>query len=179
MEEEDEIRKTTEQLKIFDNQFRELQRQIDDFDSRNDSNALERINNQIEGFQSKRKEKEINAAKIQPHLDRLKKALDDQERHKKNLVENINLLDLTAEIRDLKRELENLQESAQEVEGRDTAKDDIRNLQRRKNKLDQQNARLEGRRGEIHENIRSFKVRRCATFGIHRLVVQMTNIRSL
>jgi len=156
-EEEDEIRNTVEQLKMFENEFRELQRQIDDFDSKNDANALERIENQIGGFQSKRKAKEVNVAKIQPHLERLKKALDDQERHKKNLNENINLLDLNAKIRDLKRELESLQESAQQVKGRDTAKDDIRNLQRRKTKLGQQNARLEGRRGEIHENIRSFK----------------------
>ncbi|CAJ1930289.1 unnamed protein product [Cylindrotheca closterium] len=157
MEEENEIRKTTEQLKMFENEFRELQRQIDDFDSRNEVNALERIENQIEGFQSKRKEKEANVAKIQPHLERLKKALDDQERHKKNLNENINLLDLNAQIRDLERELENLQEGTKQIKGRDTAKDDIDNLQRRKNKLAQQNARLEGRRGEIHENIRSFK----------------------
>lgn len=163
MEEENEIRKTAEQLKMFENEFRELQRQIDDFVSKTDANALENIKNQIEGLQSKRKEKEANVARIQPHLERLKKALDDQERHKKNLNENINLLDLNTQILDIKRELEKLQESSQQINGRDTAKDDIHNLQRRKNKLGQQNARLEGRRGEIHENIRSFKVRHCCT----------------
>lgn len=157
-DQEDEIRKTTEKLKMFENEVRELQRQIEDFDNRNDADTLERIRRQSENFKSQRKEKEVNISKIQPHLEQLKKALDDQERHKRNLKENLNLLDLQSQIRDIKRELKSLKESAGKIRGRDTAKEDIQNLQRRKTKLGKQNARLEGRRGEIHENIRSMKV---------------------
>jgi len=156
-EEEDEIRKNMEQLKMFENDFRGLQEQIQDFDSKNDGDALERIEKQIEGFKSKRKEKEVDVAQIQPHLESLKKALDDQERHKKNLNENIYLLDLNSQIRETQRELGNLNESAEQIKGRDTVEEDLRNLQRRKTELGHQNARLEGRRGEINENIRSFK----------------------
>jgi chromosome segregation ATPase len=158
-EEEEELRKATQQLRMLENEIEELQKQIDDFDCQNDADSLDRIKNKSFELAAQRKEKEERVGKIQPDLDRLKKALDDQERHKKNLNRNINVISLNSRIRDIKKEIGSLQEAAANVAGHETAYDDAQRLRNRETEIAQMNARLEGRRGEIYENIRSFKVR--------------------
>lgn len=157
-EDEDEIRKTTQQLEMFENEIEELQKQIEDFDSQNDANSLDHTKQKCSKLASEKIEKEERMGKIQPDLDRLKKALDDQERHKKNLNENINLIGLSSRIREIEKEIQSLQEAAANVAGHETAYDDARRLRDRETEIAQMNARLEGRRGEIYENVRSFKV---------------------
>jgi DNA repair exonuclease SbcCD ATPase subunit len=158
-EEEEELRKAIQQLKMLENEIEELQKQIDDFDGQNDADSLDRIKNKSFELAAQRKEKEERVGKIQPDLDRLKKALDDQERHKKNLDRNINVISLSSRIRDIKKEIESLQEAAANVAGHETAHGDAQRLRDRETEISQMNARLEGRRGEIYENIRGFKVR--------------------
>jgi DNA repair protein RAD50 len=151
-EEEEELRKATQQLRMLENEIEELQKQIDDFDCQNDADSLDRIKNKSFELAAQRKEKEERVGKIQPDLDRLKTALDDQERHKKNLNRNINVISLNSRIRDIKKEIGSLQEAAANVAGHETAYDDAQRLRNRETEIAQMNARLEGRRGEIYEN---------------------------
>jgi hypothetical protein len=109
-------------------------------------------------LQNQKKEKEERSRSIKPDLDRLTKALEDQERHKKNLNENINMMNLSTDIRQLATEIELKRMDASNIEGYDHVHSDSAKLESRKSKLERANARLDGRRGEIIENIRSVKV---------------------
>ena len=91
-------------------------------------------------------------------VELLLKAVDDQERHKKNLKENIELIHSSQRIEELKKEVDILEKRVSSVEGHDTVYDDIDGLRARKESILKCTARLEGRRGEILESIRSIKV---------------------
>ena len=106
----------------------------------------------------KAKEKRSQISSLQPDLDQLAKAVDDQERHKKNLKENIDLIASRQRVATLEDEIAKLEEQYSNVEGHETCQDDLDSLTSRKQKSLSSIARLEGRRGEIVESIRSLKV---------------------
>lgn len=158
-EEEERISATYNSFVGALNELRELRKKIEEYLASGTEEELANFESKIAEYQTKAKEKLTEIEKIQPDLDRLVKAVDDQERHKKNLKENVELIQARNRIDDLKKEITSLEESAANVEGHETVYEDIEGLGARKEKIMKATARLEGRRGEILESIRSIKVR--------------------
>ena len=102
------------------------------------------------------KQKQLNSFK--PELDSLLRAIEDQESHKKNLKDNIDVINGNNAIQALDKHILQLEEKATSINGRDTLFQDIESLRSKRESIIKSTARLEGRRGEILESIRSIKV---------------------
>ena len=102
------------------------------------------------------KQKQINSLK--PELGSLLKAIEDQESHKKNLKENIDVINANNAINALSKHISHLEEKAAGICGHDTLFQDIACLRSQRESIIKSTARLEGRRGEILESIRTVKV---------------------
>lgn len=97
-------------------------------------------------------------ATLQPKQDTVTKALEDQELYRKNLEENIKLMNSTQRAEELAREIAVLEDKTAQVDGSDTVDDDMESVRSKRESIMTMIARLEGRRGEILESIRSVKV---------------------
>jgi DNA repair protein RAD50 len=157
-EEEEKLNGTLNSFVGAVNDLKEVTRQIDEYNDSSNEDDLNQVSRKEEELVEKAKDKQSQIETLQPALDRLAKAVDDQERHKKNLKENIDLILSRQRIDALEIEIEKLDEAASSVEGHDTCYDDLESLTSRKQKTMSSIARLEGRRGEILESIRSLKV---------------------
>jgi chromosome segregation ATPase len=138
--------------------LKELSKQIDEYMASDKEKDLSQISSKRDAIVEKMKAKEAEIRKMQPDVDRLNKAVADQENHKKNLTENIDLIHSGQRIDELEKEIAALEEEAGKVEGSDTCNEDWERLAARKQELLSAQARFEGRRGEIVESIRSLKV---------------------
>jgi DNA repair protein RAD50 len=83
--------------------------------------------------------------------------VDDHDRERKNLEENIQLIKATENIEGLRKDITELEKELSRVEGRETLDDDEEQLANRKNHLIAEMARQDGRKGEIIETIRGLK----------------------
>lgn len=158
MEEEEE--RITETLSSFFASVQELKKivsSIDEYENSNKGNGVSQLEEENHRLAEQAMEKRREHDNMKPELDRLTKMVDDQERERKNLEENINLMNSMDKIKVLEKEIAILHKELSRVEGSETIYDDIHQLTDRKNQLFADQARLEGRRGEIIENIRSLK----------------------
>ena len=101
-------------------------------------------------------QKQVNS--LTPELASLLKAIDDQESHKKNLKDSIDVINANNAIHELDKHIVHLEEKAKNICGHDTLFQDIAKLRSKRESNIKSTARLEGRRGEILESIRTFKV---------------------
>lgn len=139
--------------------LRQLTAQIESYVDSNRGNDLDRIKEKISNLAQRTHEKEAELAEIEPKLDQLNKAIDDQLRHKKLIQENIDALAAGETIKDLKKDLSRLKEDIGQVEGSDTYVQILNQCQTRLSELLESKARHEGRRGGIVDQIRLLKVR--------------------
>lgn len=159
-EDEERLRSTKESFIGALKELKAIGRQIEEYQSSTAEDELANVERKKAEFAAKTKEKNSQLKALQPQLDRILKAVEDQERHKKNLKENIELINSTQLIEELKKEIAKLEEKAATVEGHETVYDDIESLRARKEEILKAAARLEGRRAEILESVRSIKVSR-------------------
>jgi predicted RNase H-like nuclease (RuvC/YqgF family) len=148
--------------KRFSNDFsnlRQLTVQIESYVDSNRGKDLDRIKEKISNLAQRTYEKEAELAEIEPKLDQLNKAIDDQLRHKKLIQENIDALAAGEKIKDLKKDLSRLKEDIGQVDGSDTYVQGLNQCQTRLSELLESKARHEGRRGGIVDQIRLLKVR--------------------
>jgi DNA repair protein RAD50 len=138
--------------------LKELSKQVDEYMASDTEKDLSQISSKRDTIVEKMKAKEAEIRKMQPDVDRLNKAVADQENHKKNLAENIDLIHSGQRIDELEKEIAALDEEAGKVEGSDACNEDWDRVAERKQVLLSAQARLEGRRGEIVESVRSLKV---------------------
>jgi DNA repair protein RAD50 len=157
---EEEEKSITDTLNSFLNavgSLREIVNSIDEYNASNSADAADRYERESEELAVKAKEKADEYASLKPSLDRLTKLVDDQERQKKNLEENIELtqsLQLTAA---LNRDILALNDKISRVEGRETSEEDMHRLRKQRLELTTEKARCEGRRGEIVQSIQALK----------------------
>lgn len=156
-EEETSIRETSNKFASSVESLNEVVTSIKEFENSNTAGEVEKLENKREDLGEKVKAKRKEYSGLKPELERLSKIVDDQEREYKNLEENIQLLESTEKIRLLEKDLEKLEEEMSNVEGSETADQDIERLSQRKEALITENAELEGRRREIVENMRSLE----------------------
>jgi uncharacterized protein YqgV (UPF0045/DUF77 family) len=91
-------------------------------------------------------------------LNALNATVNDQARQRRQIEMNLELLDNEARVLTLKGEVEQLMKQKNAIEGSDTADEDHAKLKKRLEDLGAKKARIEGRWGEIVEQIRSLKV---------------------
>ena len=156
-EEEDRLSSTYSSFVSEVKSLKELAKQIDEYLESNKVVDLDQLSNKAEAIVERMKSKQEEISALQPAMDEMAKAVADQESHKKNLKENIELIKSSQRILELDKEISVLEEEAESVEGHDTCNEDWERLAARKQELLNAQARLEGRRGEILESIRSFK----------------------
>jgi DNA repair protein RAD50 len=157
-EEEERLSSTVNSFIAVVKDIRGVMKQIDKYVVSSNEDELGNVVRKSEELVEKEKQKQSQLEQMQPELDSIVKAVDDQQRHKKNLKENIELIASGQRIEELQKEITKLEYDATNVEGRDTCYDDMEGLGKRKQEIMNAVARLEGRRGEILESIRSLKV---------------------
>lgn len=156
-EEEERLSSTANNFIAAVKELKEIGGQIDEYASSGTEDELANFDQKLATFREKAKTKSDQVREIQPQLAALTKAVDDQERHKKNLKENIELIGSKQRIGELEKEIDALERKASTVDGHDTVFDDMSALKARKEGFMKSTARLEGRRGEVLESIRSIK----------------------
>ena len=115
-----------------------------------DGEKYEERANQLDG-EIKNKQEEIKSMK--PALEQITKIVDDQERQKKNLQQNIELLDALKRINVIKQEKEAVLHKLESVEGGSTCAQDKEALIEREHELKNEKARLRGKRDQLREAI--------------------------
>jgi hypothetical protein len=105
-------------------------------------------------------------------LQSLTRAVDDQERHKKLLMQNIDILVSTERMKVLEKEIAELVENREKIEGSSTANDKFEALKAQQEKLLQKKSNYEGRFSSHVEQIHALKV----TSGCNLNIVDGTQI---
>lgn len=137
--------------------LKELAIQIDEYQDSSNEAELNEVSEVQEGIAKKVQGEHRQIESLQPDLDRLAKAVEDQERHKKDLRENLEIIVSRQRIDELKKQISELEETASNVEGHATCYDDLQRIASRNQTRLSSMARLDGRRGEIIESIRGLK----------------------
>jgi hypothetical protein len=95
---------------------------------------------------------------LQPDLIEIRKAVDDRERHRKQLQQNIDIFVAQERIESLEVEVERLEKERDSIEGAETASEDYSKLGTKKSDLLQKKARSDGMFSSHMEQIRALKV---------------------
>ena len=151
----------SEALAFFRADVVELKKTNEEISKYNASNADEKKRNLeskskkiAEAVSAKKREGQV----ISKDLDKRKATLQDQDRKKKQLVHNINIIGATRKVADLERQLKELERKSHGMENASTLHEEHRVAKKRKEKQQELKFRTEGRWSEIVEQIRSLKV---------------------
>jgi DNA repair protein RAD50 len=158
----DEERALQVQVSQFENDvqyLRNLTQQIDTYAESSKPEELERLSGAIATIVERIEGRKQRVAELQPELESARNAVLDQERHKKNLKQNIDILESKIRMADLEKDIARLEKERDSIEGYETVYDDYAAVKTKKEKLQEDQARLDGRFSEIAESIRSLKVR--------------------
>lgn len=147
------------------NNFRDVSRDlkklmdaIETYEASATEDSLTNHENRSQALKGQVESKTEAIAAIQPALQEVQKAIEDQDAHKKNLEENLSILNARHKIAKLKKDIAHVKAKINSVAGHETAVDDLDSLNNRKTKIGKAIARIEGRRGELVEGMRSVKV---------------------
>ena len=134
--------------------LRDLSDRIEAFTDRDDGESLDRISADVEKVVTKimAKKKELSA--LMPDVEKARKAVSDQERHRKLLGDNCDLINSENQIEEVKEKLSKHQEDKDNVEGADILEGKLEELNVSIQKHEGLIARLEGRRSEMIDQIR-------------------------
>jgi DNA repair protein RAD50 len=134
-----------------------LTKAVDEFSGSTKPQELERIADQVSLVLARIEKKGEELRALGPELESARTAVQDQNRHKKMLRENIDIMESEVAIKENTARIQQLQEKLASVEGGETAADDYRSAQHAKEKRVADKNRLEGRWHEIVEKIRTLK----------------------
>jgi chromosome segregation ATPase len=157
-EEEDKLSTTYTSFQSDVKNLKDFTEAVDHYIASGNEKDLGQVSSKAEAIKEKMNEKRAEIGNIQPDLDNLDKAVKDQERHKLNLEENIDIIKTDQRILELENEICKFEEELGKVEGHDTYDGDCQRIDKKKQELLFSKARLEGRRGEIVESTRNLKV---------------------
>jgi DNA repair protein RAD50 len=157
----EEERNLQVQVSQFDNdakQLRDLVNQIDTYAASSKADELENLSETIAKLLGRIDDRKERITELQPELESARNAVLDQERHKKNLKQNVDILEANIRMKDLQKEIAKLEQQRDAIEGYESVYDDMLSVKSSKEKLQEDKARLDGRFSEIAESIRSLKV---------------------
>ena len=159
---EEEYERHSETLSNFlqlAGELKDLVMKIEQYEDSTNEEELASIGNRTETLAKKREDKLKAISRMNPELQQLEKAIEDQDAYKRNLRDNLDIISTTQRIKQLEKDLDSLKVESNNIEGHETVYDDFESLRNRQTTTGKAIARLEGRRGEILESIRSAKVR--------------------
>ena len=130
---------------------------IDDFAASERTDNLNQIASDTAGIHGEMAKKHDALKSLRSEVSKLEDTVKNQERHKKMIRDNIDIIETQRTARHLNREIERLEEQKKSVEGGDTAYEEEKRAVALKNKREGELARLEGRFMEVVEAIRSLK----------------------
>lgn len=159
---EEEYERHSETLSNFlqlAGELKDLILKIEQYEDSPNEEELAGIGNRTEILAKKREEKLKAIARMNPEIQQIEKAIEDQDAYKRNLRDNLDIISTTQRIKQLEKDLDSLKVENNNIEGHETVYDDFETLRHRQTTTGKAIARLEGRRGEILESIRSAKVR--------------------
>ena len=134
--------------------LRDLSDRIDEFEARDDGETLDQISADVDKIVAKVEAKKQELRALQPDVEKAKKAVGDQERHRKLLRDNCDLIMSETQIEDVKEKLSKHQEDRNNIEGADKFEGKLEELSITIQKNESLIARLEGRRSEMIDQIR-------------------------
>ena len=102
--------------------------------------------------------KKEEAQQLEPKLHAIRRAVEDQERHKNQLKQNIEILEATAGLRALRKDVEELEKKRAAITGHRTAHKEFEALKAEKEKVYQKKAMADGRFSSHMEQIRALQV---------------------
>jgi DNA repair exonuclease SbcCD ATPase subunit len=149
-------------LSVFKSDVESLQNlslQIDSFLSSEKLLDLEQSSSKVSVILRMIDSKKNELQEIEPRLRSLARAVDDQERHKKLLMMNIDILEADERRKVLENEIRNLKAERDQIDGGSTAYDEFVALRGEKENLLQKKSNYEGRFSSYVEQIRALKVR--------------------
>jgi uncharacterized small protein (DUF1192 family) len=157
---EEESLQTT--LGVFKSEVESLQNlslQIDAFLSSEKLQDLEQSSSKVGVILRSIEAKKSELLQIEPRVQSLSRAVDDQERHKKLLMMNIDILEADERRKVLEKEIRNLKAERDQIDGGSTAYSEFVALRGEKEKLLQKKSNYEGRFSSLVEQIHALKVR--------------------
>jgi DNA repair protein RAD50 len=157
-EEEQSLRATIDQFSLDVKYLRDLTRQIDDYSRSNKADELDQVASQASKVLERIEQQKKALSSLQPEVDSVRAAVNDQERHKKQLKENVELLHAEQRTNELQEEIDDLETKLKNVDGQETCYAKHTEAKARKEQQLASKARTEGRWSEIVEQIRSLKV---------------------
>lgn len=157
---EGEIKQYQTSLLDFQSEVKELRRLTTAVASFRASGKLQLLEDHVEKaatvlrkIQAQQKEK----SDLEPQLATASASVENQERYKKLLRDNIALVNEEGKISEISDSIEKLQEEFDGIEGADDAVEKHHEAQALKQKMLGEKARLEGRWMEVVEKVRSMK----------------------
>lgn len=147
-------------LHDFETEVKDLRRLTSVIEAFEASDKLQRIEEHaskvatvLEKISAKKKDKD----ELAPKVAEAAASVENQERYKKLLRDNIDLINEEEKIKTIDDELERLQDDMSKIEGADEVGEKLRQAEASKQKRLGQKARIEGRWMEVVEKIRSLK----------------------
>jgi DNA repair protein RAD50 len=121
------------------------------------SNDGERYEKRASELDLQMKTTQVEVESLKPKLEQITKIVDDQERQKNNLLQNIELLESRKREDIIRQEIESLERKLSRVEGGDTCWKDKEALDKREIELRNNKASLKGRRNQLLEVVMGIK----------------------
>jgi len=157
----EEEREKSSELNSFKNDvraLRELEKRIEEYEMSSKPQEHEKIVSKVAAIVSDVEAKKNELEALVPKLNDIKRAVDDQDRYKKNLSANIQILEAEENVKVLEKELAEHEEKRDAIEGSATADEEFNNLKSKLEGLQQDLARLGGVRSSHIDQIRALKV---------------------
>lgn len=122
--------------------LRDVTKLIEEYTKSKDNNGLDRIAAEVTKIVAKMKAKKQELAALQPEFENAVQAVNDQERHKKLLNENIDLLASEDRMQEIDKEIADIEKELEGISGHEEAEERLYEIKERANKSHEKIARL-------------------------------------
>jgi uncharacterized coiled-coil DUF342 family protein len=138
--------------------LQQLTEQINMFANSDKIRELEQISSKVAKIIEQAQEKKNELSEVVPKMDALHRAVDDQERHKKMLSQNIDILESTERMETLETEIRELAAKLDKIDGCTTVSNEYKNAKNEKEMLQQKKSNYEGRHSSHMDQYYALKV---------------------
>jgi chromosome segregation ATPase len=140
--------------------LRMLTKRLDEYLSSDKPNEMEQISSKVSKLLDRIEANKAKLLELEPTLESVKRAVDDQERHKKMLKQNIDVLEAEDRMKQKQKQIESLENELLRIEGHSTVGAEYQEAKNLKGELQRKKANYDGRFSSLVEQIRALKVRR-------------------
>lgn len=156
--------------------LQQLTQHIASFTNSDKLKELEQISSKVAYILEKAQEKKRDLSKLVPKMHALQRAVDDQERHKKMLSQNIDILESTERMIALEKEIYELTSQLDKIDGSTTVSNEYKNAKQEKELLQQKKSNYEGRHSSHMDQYYALKVRLCCPTSITMSFVNVSPV---